>query len=402
LANYKRDYMNFIEGGICAVKGVRAGGIKPGKMGIAVIQAEGNAAGAFTRNKVIAAPLMLTRERLAKTGRLSGVIVNSGNANAFTGEQGMADARTMASLLASRLGVDEELIGVSSTGVVGRKLDTDWISAHLQEALDSMGEDAAASMRAARAIMTTDTIPKEIAIEMESGIRIGGIAKGSGMIEPNMGTMLAFIYTDAHIPSKELQSALTTAVDKSFNMVVVDGDTSCNDMALLTATGSSGISPDIADFQSGLDLVLTELAKMIAVDGEGATKLIESKVTGAATVEDARLVAKSIVRSPLVKSAIFGKDPNWGRVVVAAGYSGANMDQTKISLSFSAGTEIVELVKSGKVVRNDEATLAQLKSIMSQDEVFIITDLGMGHESATAWGCDLTYDYVRINADYTT
>ncbi|MDP2217313.1 MAG: bifunctional ornithine acetyltransferase/N-acetylglutamate synthase [Methanolobus sp.] len=394
--------MNFIEGGICAVKGVRAGGIKPGKMGIAVIKAEGNAAGAFTRNKVIAAPLMLTRERLAKTGRLSGVIVNSGNANAFTGEQGMADARTMASLLAHRLGVDEELIGVSSTGVVGRKLDTDWISAHLQEALDSMGEDAAASMRAARAIMTTDTVPKEIAIEMESGIRIAGIAKGSGMIEPNMGTMLAFIYTDAQIPSKELQSALTTAVDKSFNMVVVDGDTSCNDMALLTATGSSGISPEVADFQSGLNLVLTELAKMIAVDGEGATKLIESKVTGAATVEDARLVAKSIVRSPLVKSAIFGKDPNWGRIVVAAGYSGANMDQTKISLSFSAGTEVVELVKSGKVVRNDEATLAQLKSIMSQDEVFIITDLGMGHESATAWGCDLTYDYVRINADYTT
>ncbi|MDK2834226.1 MAG: glutamate N-acetyltransferase / amino-acid N-acetyltransferase [Methanolobus sp.] len=394
--------MKFIEGGICAVKGVRAGGIKPGKMGIAVIQAEGNAAGVFTRNKVIAAPLMLTRERLAKTGSLSGVIVNSGNANAFTGEQGMADARTMASLLARKLGVDEELIGVSSTGVVGRKLDTDWISTHLQEAMDSMGEDAAASMRAARAIMTTDTIPKEIAIEMESGIRIGGIAKGSGMIEPNMGTMLAFIYTDAQIPSKELQSCLTTAVDKSFNMVVVDGDTSCNDMALLTATGSSGISPGIADFQSGLDLVLTELAKMIAVDGEGATRLIESKVTGAATTEDARLVAKSIVRSPLVKSAIFGKDPNWGRIVVAAGYSGANMDQTKISLSFSAGSEVVELVKSGKVVRNDEATLAQLKSIMSQDEVFIITDLGMGHESATAWGCDLTYDYVRINADYTT
>ncbi|MDN5310197.1 MAG: glutamate N-acetyltransferase / amino-acid N-acetyltransferase [Methanolobus sp.] len=394
--------MKFIEGGICAVKGVRAGGIKPGKMGIAVIQAEGNAAGVFTRNKVIAAPLMLTRERLAKTGSLSGVIVNSGNANAFTGEQGMADARTMASLLARKLGVDEELIGVSSTGVVGRKLDTDWISTHLQEAMDSMGEDAAASMRAARAIMTTDTIPKEIAIEMGSGIRIGGIAKGSGMIEPNMGTMLAFIYTDAQIPSKELQSCLTTAVDKSFNMVVVDGDTSCNDMALLTATGSSGISPGIADFQSGLDLVLTELAKMIAVDGEGATRLIESKVTGAATTEDARLVAKSIVRSPLVKSAIFGKDPNWGRIVVAAGYSGANMDQTKISLSFSAGSEVVELVKSGKVVRNDEATLAQLKSIMSQDEVFIITDLGMGHESATAWGCDLTYDYVRINADYTT
>lgn len=394
--------MKFIEGGICAVKGVRAGGIKPGKMGIAVIQAEGNAAGVYTRNKVIAAPLMVTRERIAKTGRLSGVIVNSGNANAFTGEQGMADAKVMASLLASRLGVDETFIGVSSTGVVGRKLDIDWISAHLQEALDSMGEDAAASMRAARAIMTTDTVPKEVAIEMDSGIRIAGIAKGSGMIEPNMGTMLAFIYTDAQLPSKELQSCLTNAVDRSFNMVVVDGDTSCNDMALLTATGSSGISPDVTDFQSGLDLVLTELAKMIAVDGEGATRLIESKVTGAATQEDARLVAKSIVRSPLVKSAIFGKDPNWGRIVVAAGYSGADMDQTKISLSFSAGNEVVELVKSGKVVRNDEATLAQLKSIMGNDEIFIITDLGMGHESATAWGCDLTYDYVRINAEYTT
>ncbi|WP_094228872.1 bifunctional ornithine acetyltransferase/N-acetylglutamate synthase [Methanolobus psychrotolerans] len=394
--------MKFIEGGICAVKGVRAGGIKPGKMGIAVIQAEGNAAGAYTRNKVIAAPLMVTRERISKTGRLSGVIVNSGNANAFTGEQGMVDARIMASMLASKLGVDEELIGVSSTGVVGRKLDTGWIGAHLQEALDSMGEDADASMRAARAIMTTDTVPKEIAIEMDSGIRIAGIAKGSGMIEPNMGTMLSFVYTDADIPAQILQSCLTTSVDKSFNMIVVDGDTSCNDMVLLTATGKSGISPDIADFQSGLDLVLTELAKMIAIDGEGATKLIESKVTGAPTEEDARLVAKSIVRSPLVKSAIFGQDPNWGRIVVAAGYSGADMDQTKISLSFSSGTEVIELVKDGKVVRNDEASLAQLKSIMSQDEVVIITDLGMGSKNATAWGCDLTYDYVRINADYTT
>jgi glutamate N-acetyltransferase/amino-acid N-acetyltransferase len=185
-------------------------------------------------------------------------------------------------------------------------------------------------------------------------------------------------------------------------MVVVDGDTSTNDMVLVTATGASGISPATGDFQSGLDLVLTELARMIAIDGEGATKLIESKVTGAATQEDARLVAKAIVRSPLVKSAIFGEDPNWGRIVVAAGYSGADMDQTKISLSFSAGTHVVELVKDGRVVSNNDDTLDQLRSIMSQDEIFIITDLGMGHESATAWGCDLTYDYVRINAEYTT
>ncbi|WP_340820521.1 bifunctional ornithine acetyltransferase/N-acetylglutamate synthase [Methanolobus sp. WCC4] len=394
--------MKFIEGGICAVEGVRAGGIKPGKMGLAVIQAEGNAAGVYTRNKVIAAPLVVTRDHISKTGKLSGVIVNSGNANAFTGVQGLADARIMASSLASKLGVEEELIGVASTGVVGRKLDTSWITTHLNEVLDLMGEDADASMSAARSIMTTDTVPKEIAIEMDSGIRIAGIAKGSGMIEPNMGTMLGFVYTDAEVDPDVLQSCLTVAVDKSFNMIVVDGDTSTNDMVLLTATGQSGITPEIADLQAGLDLVLTELAKMIAIDGEGATKLIESKVTGAATEEDACLVAKAIVRSPLVKSAIFGQDPNWGRVVVAAGYSGADMDQTKISLSFSAGTEVVELVKDGEVVKNDEDALKSLKSIMNQDEIFIITDLGMGHESATAWGCDLTYDYVRINAEYTT
>ncbi|MDG6244836.1 MAG: bifunctional ornithine acetyltransferase/N-acetylglutamate synthase [Methanolobus sp.] len=394
--------MKFIQGGICAVKGVRAGGIKPGKMGIAVIQAEGNAAGVYTRNRVIAAPLVVTRDHISNTGRLAGVIVNSGNANAFTGIQGLADARIMASTLASKLGVDEDLIAVASTGVVGRKLDTGWISAHIQEALDSMGEDADASMRAARAIMTTDTVPKEIAIEMDSGIRIAGIAKGSGMIEPNMGTMLAFVYTDADLSPQILQSCLSTAVDKSFNMVVVDGDTSTNDMVLVTATGASGIIPETVDFQSGLDLVLTELARMIAIDGEGATKLIESKVTGAATQEDARLVAKAIVRSPLVKSAIFGEDPNWGRILVAAGYSGADMDQTKISLSISAGTDVVELVKEGRVVNNDDDTLDQLRNIMSQDEIFIITDLGLGHESATAWGCDLSYDYVRINAEYTT
>ncbi|WP_406658142.1 bifunctional ornithine acetyltransferase/N-acetylglutamate synthase [Methanolobus sp. ZRKC2] len=394
--------MNFIEGGICAVKGVRASGIKPGKMGLAIMQAEGNAAGVYTRNKVIAAPLVVTREHITDTGRLAGIIVNSGNANAFTGEQGIADARMMASALASKMGVDENLIGVASTGVVGHKLDTGWISDHLDEVLASLDEDADASMRASRAIMTTDTVPKEVAIEMESGIRIGGIAKGAGMIEPNMGTMLAFVYTDAKVHPDVLQSCLTVAVDKSFNMIVVDGDTSTNDMVLVTATGQSGITPELPDLQAGLDLVLTELAKMIAADGEGATRLIESKVTGAATEEDACLVAKAIVRSPLVKSAIFGEDPNWGRVVVAAGYSGAGMDQTKISLSFSAGTEVAELVKDGEVVKNDKETLSHLKSIMSQDEIIIITDLGMGHESATAWGCDLTYDYVRINAEYTT
>ncbi|WP_406660823.1 bifunctional ornithine acetyltransferase/N-acetylglutamate synthase [Methanolobus sp. ZRKC3] len=394
--------MKFIEGGICAVTGVRAAGIKPGKMGLAVIQAEGNAAGVYTRNKVIAAPLVVTRESLSRTGKLAAVVVNSGNANAFTGEQGIKTAKEMQFLLGQQLDIDAEMVAVASTGVVGRQLDLGWIKENLADVSTSLSNDAHASMNAAKAIMTTDTVPKEIAIEMDCGIRIAGIAKGSGMIEPNMGTMLAFVYTDADIHTDVLDDCLKTAVDKSFNMVVVDGDTSTNDMVLVTATGRSGISPEKDDILHGLEFVLTELAKMIAIDGEGATKLIESKVTGAITDEDAVLVAKAIVRSPLVKSAIFGQDPNWGRVIVASGYSGAEVDPEKISLSFSSGTDVVELVRSGVAVESDEDALGKLKDIMAQDEVVIITDLGLGDRSATAWGCDLTYDYVKINAEYTT
>jgi glutamate N-acetyltransferase/amino-acid N-acetyltransferase len=394
--------MKFIEGGICAVAGVRAAGIKPGKMGLAVIQAEGNAAGVYTRNKVIAAPLIVTRQSLSKSGKLAAVIVNSGNANAFTGEQGIRTAKEMQSLLAKELNVDAELVAVASTGVVGRQLNLSWIKENLPGVSASLSNDGNASMTAARAIMTTDTVPKEIAIEMDCGIRIAGVAKGSGMIEPNMGTMLSFVYTDADVPSDVLTECLKTAVDKSFNMVVVDGDTSTNDMVLVTATAESGITPKTEDLLHGLEFVLTELAKMVAIDGEGATKLIESKVTGALTDEDAVLVAKAIVRSPLVKSAIFGKDPNWGRVIVASGYSGAEVVPEKLSLSFSSSNDVVELVRSGVAVESDGNTLEKLKEIMAQDEVVIITDLGLGDKSATAWGCDLTYDYVKINAEYTT
>jgi glutamate N-acetyltransferase/amino-acid N-acetyltransferase len=234
--------------------------------------------------------------------------------------------------------------------------------------------------------------------------RIGGIAKGSGMIEPNMGTMLGFVYTDAAVSSNMIQKCLTQAVNKSFNMIVVDGDTSTNDMCLLTATGKTGIDASLVqdEFQTALNRVLIELAKKIARDGEGATKLIESTVTGAKTVDDAKLAAKAIVRSPLVKSAIFGNDPNWGRVVAAAGYSGADFDQTKISLTFSDGTKSITLVKSGKLENNTSAALDELKKIMSSKTIYIQTDLGAGAQTATAWGCDLTYDYVKINADYTT
>lgn len=394
--------MKEIDGGICAVRGVRAGGIKSGKMGLAVIIAEGTAAGVFTRNKVIAAPNIITRERLQKSGHLGAVIANSGNANAFTGETGLADAKEMSHILSEETGVAEELIAVASTGVIGRKLDVGWIREHAGEVVRSLTGMAEGSDAAAHAIMTTDTFLKESAVELDSGVRIGGIAKGSGMIEPDMGTMLAFIYTDGTLPTDVLNRCLRTAVDKSFNMIVVDGDTSTNDMVLLTATGSASIEPVIEEFQKGLDHVLTDLAKKIARDGEGATKLIEARVTGAGTESDARLAAKAIVRSPLVKSAVFGKDPNWGRVVAAIGYSGAAVQQDRISLSFASGDHRVQIVERGNIKGSTPDKLSILKNIMEKEEIVIIANLGVGDNNATAWGCDLTYDYVRINAEYTT
>ncbi len=402
--------MKQIDGGVCAVKGVRASGIKHGKMGLAIIVAEGSAAGVFTRNKVIAAPLIVTRENLSNNGngtgngnaKLAAVIANSGNANAFTGEQGIADAKEMAHILAGQLDVPEELVGVASTGVIGRKLDMDWIREHVGEVVEALDSTPDSSNAAARAIMTTDLVSKESAVELESGVRIGGIAKGSGMIEPNMGTMLSFIYTDASLPANVLEECLKRSVNKSFNMIVVDGDTSTNDIVLLTATGASSVEPQVEEFRTGLDHVMTDLAKMIVRDGEGATKLIEAQVRSAKTENDARIAAKAIVRSPLVKSAVFGKDPNWGRVVAAVGYSGADIDQDKISLAFASGDNIVHLVECGNIPDASTDVLSSLENIMAQDEIIIMVDIGLGEQSAIAWGCDLTYDYVKINADYTT
>ncbi|MDP3103101.1 MAG: bifunctional ornithine acetyltransferase/N-acetylglutamate synthase [Candidatus Methanoperedens sp.] len=391
--------MKHVEGGICAVKGVRGSGIKQGKNGLAIMIADArrlSSSGVFTRNKVIAAPLIITREALLK-GELKAIIANSGCANAFTGEKGLQDARWMAGLLADKLKCRPEEIGVASTGVIGRYLDRTWLAGHLDEVYDSLSDSKEASSACARAIMTTDTTMKEVAIELGNGVRIAGIAKGSGMIEPNMGTMLAFLFTDAALSGKTLDSCLKKAVDKSFNMVVVDGDTSTNDMALLTATGY--IECDEKTFQEGLDNVCISLAKMIAKDGEGATRLIEVKVSGARTEADAKAVAKTIVRSPLVKTAIYGKDPNWGRVVAAAGYSGADVDQDRISLKFSGNKKEAVLVDSGKLI---EGKLEELKSIMESREIIIGVDLGLGKHTAIAWGCDLTYDYVKINAMYTT
>ncbi|SNQ58916.1 bifunctional ornithine acetyltransferase/N-acetylglutamate synthase [Candidatus Methanoperedens nitratireducens] len=391
--------MKLIDGGICAVKGVMANGIKQGKNGLAIIavDAPGLAtAGVFTRNKVIAAPLIVTRQAL-KEYELNGIIANSGCANAFTGERGIQDAQWMAGILAKNLRCKPEEIGVASTGVIGRYLDKKVIAAQLEDVFGGLSNTKEASKASARAIMTTDTTMKEVAVELDNGAHIGGIAKGSGMIEPNMGTMLVFLYTDAALSKKTLDSCLRKAVDRSFNMVVVDGDTSTNDMALVTATGYHECEEEA--FQEGLDHVCIALAKMIARDGEGATRLIEARVTGACTHEDARLAAKAIVRSPLVKTAIFGKDPNWGRVVAAAGYSGAEVEQDKISLKFSNNEEEVALVSRGKIV---EGKLEALKSIMAGEEIIIEVALGLGDNGAVAWGCDLTYDYVKINAMYTT
>lgn len=402
-----------IEGGICSVEGVEAFGIKQGKMGLGIILADGPAAGVFTRNRVKAAPNIVTESNLKENGGyLSGVIVNSGNANAFTGEQGLADAWEMIKLLAKKKEIDEKLIAVASTGVIGRTLDMDWIRNNIDFVLNSLRSDKEGNQAVMKSILTTDTTEKECAVEVVAAAgtyRIGGICKGSGMIEPNMGTMLSFVYTDAVISSAALGECLRECVDSSFNMVVVDGDTSTNDMCLITSTGCSKVKVDLnendlSEFRNALDFVLKTLAKKIAKDGEGSTRMIEASVTGAKTKRDAVVASKSLVRSPLFKAAVFGQDPNWGRAVCAVGYSGAEFEQTKISLSFSDGNETVELVKSGKSPEPNEnsKTLNTLKKIMSAETVYVHVDLGSGDEQATAWGCDLTYDYVKINADYTT
>lgn len=384
--------MKQVIGGVCAVRGVRAYGIKENKNGLAVITGSGASAGVFTRNKIIAAPLVITREHLADH-RLSAIVANSGCANAFTGAKGLSDAVSMAGIAADRLGVAIDSIGVASTGVIGVPLDLGWIEDRIDSVIAGLSDTPDGSTAAARAIITTDTYPKEFAVELSSGVRIGGIAKGAGMIFPDMATMLAFICTDADVPHETLHSCLKRAVDRSFNMIIVDGDTSTNDMVLVTATAEKG-EPDGFDedaFCEGLDLVCTELAKMIVRDGEGAERFIEARVTGARTEEDAKRAAKAIVRSPLVKTAVHGSDPNWGRVIAAAGYSGADLDPDRISLALCG----VTVVDRGRIVDGAVAD-------MSGKDIEIAVDLGAGDCDTVAWGCDLTAEYVRINAEYTS
>lgn len=396
--------MRIVEGGICAVRGVKASGIKDGRNGVALITGGGQAAGVFTTNKVTAAPVIVTREHLKQSNEILAIVANSGSANAFTGPEGVNDAKSVAKSLAQRLHIRDTQVAVASTGVIGTPLNKDWINSRIETLLLTLTDSAEGSLAAARAIMTTDSVPKHIAVEV-SDVRIGGIAKGAGMIEPKLCTMLAFVYTDAQLSADVLQKCLKQAVDISFNMVVVDGDTSTNDSVLLIATGKSPKTIEISKFQDALNYVCIALAKMIASDGEGATKMMEVTVTGAQNRDDAVKAAKAVVRSPLVKTALFGADPNWGRIVAAVGYSEAFVDPSLLSLSLSSGKRPPIVLLQNGLIRTDSADKFEedaLAAIMKSAEISIQIDLGVGVASATAWGCDLTDDYVRINAEYTT
>jgi glutamate N-acetyltransferase/amino-acid N-acetyltransferase len=392
--------MKRIEGGICAISGVRAAGVRQGKYGLALIAASGAAAGMFTTNRVRAAPLEVTAQHLAG-GHLDGVIANSGCANAYTGPRGLDDARAMARLLAGFLEADENRIGVASTGVIGRYVDMPLITQLFGLAKSNLRSSGEASLEAERAIMTTDTRAKEIAVE-HGGFRVAGIVKGAGMIEPQVATMLCFLYTDADFSAPELKECLKDAVKDSFNMLTVDGDTSTNDTVLLTATGK--VKGNKADFQEALSYVCMELARMMARDGEGASKYFEAVVCGARDEKDARLAAKAVAKSSLVKTAVCGADPNWGRIICAVGYSGAEMDPDKITLGLEGkspdGKSLkVSLVEKGRIV---DGVLDQAKEIMKGDTIVINIDLGLGNAVARGFGCDLTHEYVNVNANYTT
>ncbi len=404
--------IDVIKGGICAVEGVRAAGTREGKYGLAVIESKGsNASAVFTSNNVVAAPVIHTKEMI-KGGKVSLIVANSGNANCFTGEDGIADCDKTIEFASGLTDIPSNEIATASTGVIGRKMPMDIILPLVEESISKLDNSVQSSTDAAKSLMTTDTYHKEFAVETTVNgekVRIGGVTKGVGMIAPNMGTMLCFLATDAVISSEMINKALKSAVNKSFNMIVVDGDESTNDIAILMANGKSGV--EVAengiideDFQEALDFLCISLAKMMARDGEGATKFIECKVQGAASEEDAISASKSVISSSLVKSAIFGGDPNWGRIVAAVGYSGCAMDQNMISVSVSDdnGNEAI-LVDQGKILAFEGTeNLNDAEVIMQEKTVNILVDLYQGDYVATAWGCDLTYDYVKINAEYTT
>ena len=399
-----------IEGGVCAAKGYTAGGIYCGirkrndKNDLALIfsKVPAHAAAVYTTNLVKGAPLTVTKQHIAD-GIAQAVICNSGNANTCNSD-GLEIAEKMSALAAEQLGISPRDVIVASTGVIGQKLNITPVADHIGElaaALSPEGED-----EAAKAIMTTDLVMKKIAVEFEIDgkvCRLGGIAKGSGMIHPNMATMLVFLTTDAAISAPMLQKALSHDVQKTFNMLSVDGDTSTNDMVTIMANGLAGNSeiaeegPAFDTFMKALNTVTISLCRTIAGDGEGATKLLECDVTGAADEKTAAIVAKSVITSSLLKAAMFGADANWGRVLCAIGYSGADLDVNKVDVAFKSAKGILPVCKNGAGVEFSEAFA---KEVLLEKEITILVNLNSGNAGATAWGCDLTYDYVKINGDY--
>ena len=403
--------MKIIDGGVCAAKGFTASGVHCGirknrsKRDLSLIYSDvkASAAAVYTTNLVKGAPLIVTKRHI-ENGVAQAVICNSGNANTCNAN-GIEIAEKMSDLVAEKLGVDATDVVVASTGVIGQPLDIEPIANGMDSLVAGLGKN---SEDAAEGIMTTDTKLKQIAVSFEiDGVecKIGGIAKGSGMIHPNMATMLVFITTDCAISSEMLKKALSEDIKNTFNMVSVDGDTSTNDMVTVLANGMAGNTPIKADdknfeiFMNALNTVTVYLCQEIAADGEGATKLLECKVDGAKDLETAKTVAKSVICSSLLKAAMFGADANWGRVLCAIGYSGANVDVEKVDVSFKSVKGEIEVCKNGAGVDFSEE---KAKEILLEDRIEILVSLNSGDETATAWGCDLTYDYVKINGDYRT
>ncbi|MCR4745814.1 MAG: bifunctional glutamate N-acetyltransferase/amino-acid acetyltransferase ArgJ [Lachnospiraceae bacterium] len=406
--------MNIIEnGGVTAAKGFSAAGTAAGikyqgRMDMAMIYSEKpfNVAGTFTTNVVKAAPVIWDRDIVKGKGTAQAVVVNSGIANACTGEQGLKYCRESAECAAELLGIKTDDVLVGSTGVIGMQLKMDKLKAGIKDLSGKLKSELSAGNEAARAIMTTDTHPKEIAVSVEIGgktVTVGGMSKGSGMIHPNMCTMLAYVATDADIDGKLLQELVSENVQDTFNMISVDGDTSTNDTLLVMANGMAGNAriseknEDYEKFKEALNYVNTGLAKMMAADGEGATALFEVQVVGADSKEHAKVLAKSVITSSLTKAAIFGHDANWGRILCALGYSGVQFDPDKIELWFESAAGKMLIFKDG--VQTDYSEEEATK-ILSEKAVHVTADMKMGEAEATAWGCDLTYDYVKINADY--
>ena len=404
--------MKQISGGVCAAKGFTANGIHCGirknrtKRDLSMIYSDvrASAAAVYTTNLVKGAPLAVTKKHLSD-GYAQAVICNSGNANTCNAD-GVEIAEKMSALAAEALHISPDDMVVASTGVIGQPLNLEPIASGIPALAAGLNRDGCAA--AAEGIMTTDTVMKEVAVEFELGgktCKIGGIAKGSGMIHPNMATMLVFITTDAAIAPAMLQKALSTDIANTFNMVSVDGDTSTNDMVTVLANGLAGNetiteeNEDFAVFMKALNSVTVYLCRRIAGDGEGATKLLECKVSGAKDEKNAKIIAKSVICSSLLKAAMFGADANWGRVLCAIGYSGADVDVNTIGVSFQSGKGTIEVCRNGAGVEFSEE---KAKEILLEKEIEILITAGDGTAEATAWGCDLTYDYVKINGDYRT